>query len=88
MPKSAVKRKRSPETRRTKQPTNLTLDRGLLEEAKAYGINISRAAEQGLALQIAEARGETWKKENRDALRASNDYVAKNGLPLGRFRQF
>ena len=39
-----------------RRPTNVSLNARLLEEAKALGINVSRAAERGLALQIAEAR--------------------------------
>lgn len=71
-----------------KQPTNVSLNSRLLREAKALGINVSRAAERGLALQIAEARAKVWKAENRAAIRAANDYVEKHGLPLLRYRQF
>ncbi len=71
-----------------KQPTNVSLNRRLLKEARALKINVSRAAERGLALQIAEARAKTWKAENREAIQASNKYVAKHGLPLARYRQF
>lgn len=71
-----------------KQPANVSLNSCLLREAKALGINVSRAAERGLALHIAEARAKAWKTENRAALRAANDYVEKHGLPLARYRQF
>jgi antitoxin CcdA len=71
-----------------KQPTNVSLNKRLLREAKALGINVSRAAERGLALQIAEARAKAWKTENRAAIRAANDYIEKHGLPLARYRQF
>ena len=71
-----------------KRPTNVSLNGRLLQEAKALGINVSRAAERGLALQIAEARAKAWKKSNRAAIRAANDYIEKHGLPLARYRQF
>lgn len=29
---------------------------------------------------------EDWLAENRDALESSNDFVARNGLPLARYR--
>ncbi|MBF0326179.1 MAG: type II toxin-antitoxin system CcdA family antitoxin [Alphaproteobacteria bacterium] len=29
-----------------------------------------------------------WQEDNRAALLSSNDYVARHGLPLARFRQF
>jgi antitoxin CcdA len=71
-----------------KRPTNVSLNTRLLKEAKALKINVSRAAEQGLAAQIAEARAKAWKAENREAIQAANKYVEKHGLPLGRYRQF
>jgi len=72
----------------SRRPTNVSLDSDLLAEAKELKINISRAAERGLTLQIAEARAKAWKDENRGAVRAANAYVAKHGLPLARFRRF
>lgn len=71
-----------------KRPTNVSLNARLLEEAKSLGINVSRAAERGLALHIAEARAKKWKTENRKAIEASNAYVAKHGLPLARYRRY
>lgn len=71
-----------------KRPTNVSLNARLLKEAKALGINVSRAAERGLALQIAEARAKKWRAENRKAIEASNAYVEKYGLPLARYRRF
>lgn len=76
------------ETVSGKRPTNVSLNAALLDEAKSLGINVSRACEQGLAEQIAKARGERWLKENRDAIAASNQYVERRGLPLARFRRF
>ena len=71
-----------------KRATNVTLNSRLLDEAKMLGINVSRAAEQGLARQVAEARAKAWKDENREAIEEWNKYVDENGLPLARFRQF
>lgn len=71
-----------------KRATNVSLNSRLLKEAKALKINVSRAAERGLALQIAEARAKAWKTENREALQAANKYIEKHGLPLARYRQF
>ena len=68
--------------------TNISLDLGLLEQARALDINISRACERGLAAQIAETRAERWRAENAEALASSNEYVERNGLPLSGFRQF
>ncbi|MEM8837590.1 MAG: type II toxin-antitoxin system CcdA family antitoxin [Pseudomonadota bacterium] len=71
-----------------RKATNLSLDEHLLQEAKALGVNISRAAESGLELAVAEKRAEQWKRENKGALESSNEWVERNGLPLNKFRPF
>ncbi len=75
-------------TRARKRATNVSLDVRLLDEAKALGVNISRACDRGLALQIAEERGKRWLKENKAAIESSNDYVERHGLPLAPHRRF
>ncbi len=72
----------------SKRATNVSLDEALVAEAKALDINISHAAEAGLALAIRQTQAERWMAENRHALDSSNAYVESNGLPLQRFRLF
>jgi antitoxin CcdA len=71
-----------------RKPTNVSLDRALVEEARALGINLSQACEQGITQQVKQQRAERWLEENRAAIESSNAYVEKHGLPLARFRQF
>jgi len=71
-----------------RRPTNISLDSAMIEDAKELGINISRACEEGLSAEISAERNRRWKEENREAIAEWNAYVAKNGLPLERFRQF
>lgn len=71
-----------------KKPTNLTLDQGLLSEARSFGVNLSQAAEAGLRRAVAKAKAEAWKEENAAALASSNAWVDAHGLPLDRYRQF
>jgi antitoxin CcdA len=71
-----------------RQPANLSIDAQLMKEAKALEVNVSRAAEAGIAEAVAAEKSRLWKLENRAALEAWNDYVDRNGLPLARFRQF
>jgi len=80
MPKSA--------SQVTRRATNITLSVDLLLQARALGLNVSQACEQGLKAEIARTRGARWLEENREALVSSNDYVERNGLPLSEFRQF
>ncbi|CBS90314.1 conserved protein of unknown function (plasmid) [Azospirillum lipoferum 4B] len=71
-----------------KRATNVSLNSDLLEQAKALGINVSRACERGLADQIAELQRKRWLEENREALASSNAYVEAHGLPLARYRPY
>ncbi|MDP2825494.1 MAG: type II toxin-antitoxin system CcdA family antitoxin [Sulfuritalea sp.] len=72
----------------SRRPTNVSITETLLAEARALDVNISRAAESGLARAIAERRAELWLGENRVALESSNAYVEQNGLPLAKYRSF
>src|SRR3546814_21177494 len=60
-----------------RKATNISLDMSLLEQARAFNINISRACERGLAEQIAESRAERWRAENAEELAASNRDVQR-----------
>ncbi|AGI74431.1 hypothetical protein OA238_c45690 [Octadecabacter arcticus 238] len=71
-----------------RKPTNLSMDASLLIEAKALKVNLSRAAEEGVRHAVATAKAEHWRAENASALRSSNSYVEKHGLPLDEYRQF
>ena len=71
-----------------KKPTNLTLDQGLLSEARSFGVNLSQAAEAGLRRAVKEAKNEAWKRENAKAIEGVNRWVEENGLPLAKYRLF
>ncbi len=75
-------------THPTRRPTNVTLPVDLLTEARALGLNVSQACEQGLKAEIARRHAAQWLDENREAIASSNDYVERHGLPLSEFRQF
>ena len=71
-----------------RRATSLTMDRQLLDDARAMGVSISRAAEAGLTAALKTARAEAWKRENADAIAYWNIYVEENGLPLADLRHF
>lgn len=71
-----------------KKATNVSLSEALLADAKELRINISQAAEAGVAKAVAEKRAELWVEENREAFESSNAYVEKHGLPLAKYRMF
>jgi antitoxin CcdA len=67
---------------------NVSLDAALIASAKELDVNVSRAAEIGVAAEVARERGERWLRENRAAIENSNDHVEKHGLPLAKHRMF
>lgn len=71
-----------------KKATNVSLAENLLAEAKELRINVSQAAEAGVAKAVAEKRAELWLKENWEAIESSNAYVEQHGLPLEKYRMF
>ena len=69
-----------------RKPTNVSLPADLVSEAKRLGINVSQACEAGLAGEVRKRLSEEWKRENKEAIESSNEYVRKHGLPLTRYR--
>ena len=73
---------------KSRQRLNLTLSGPLVEEAKALGLNLSRACENGLEAAVAAERAHRWQDENRAFFEWYNAKVEKDGLLLAQFRQF
>lgn len=71
-----------------KKRTNLSLDQALLLEAKQVGINLSQAAEVGIAKAIVQKKQQLWLAQNQAAIESSNCFTASQGLPLAKFRNF
>lgn len=71
-----------------RQRLNLTLPGSLVEEAKALGLNLSRACETGLEAAVAAERARRWQAENRPFFDWYNAKVEKDGLLLAEYRQF
>ena len=72
----------------TRRPTNVSLDPNLVTEAREMGVNVSRACESGLVLELKKAREAKWRTENADAIAGWNAWTRENGLPLEKYRQF
>lgn len=71
-----------------KRPTNISLSEELVAQAKEFNVPISEACERGLALEVKKAREAQWIEENMEAIKATNEWVEKNGLPLAKYRMF
>ncbi|NLS01922.1 type II toxin-antitoxin system CcdA family antitoxin [Rhizobium sp. P32RR-XVIII] len=71
-----------------RKAANLSLNAELVSSARELNINISRAAEEGIARAIKAERERLWREENAEAIRLENEYVEKHGLPFAKYRQF
>ncbi|HEY9022211.1 MAG: type II toxin-antitoxin system CcdA family antitoxin [Paracoccaceae bacterium] len=67
---------------------NLTLDSDVAETARALGLNMSRLAEAAIIAAAKVERNRLWRTENQAAIATYADEVARDGLPLARFRSF
>jgi antitoxin CcdA len=72
----------------TKKAANLSIRADLLEEARAYKINLSQTLETALADVVKKEKERRWLEENSAAIDAYNRYVEKYGLFSDRFRTF
>lgn len=62
-----------------KRATNLTVDEVLLDEARAYGINLSETLTEALEARVREERARRWKEDNADAIEGYNKYIEEHG---------
>ena len=72
----------------SKRATNLTLSTEVLADAKALGINISKACDLHLRELIRKEKEARWKAEHADFIQAYNLTVAEESLPLDAWRTF
>ncbi|MDP2809729.1 MAG: type II toxin-antitoxin system CcdA family antitoxin [Rhodocyclaceae bacterium] len=71
-----------------KKAANLSVRADLLEEARAYKINLSQTLETALTAELKKEKERRWLDENQAAIDAYNRYVEKHGLFSDRFRTF
>ncbi|MBY0276663.1 type II toxin-antitoxin system CcdA family antitoxin [Candidatus Binatia bacterium] len=78
----------SASTRARKTATNLSLRTDLVQRAKSLKINLSSVVEAALESEIRTREQQAWLCENRDAIRAYNDRVHRDGVFGDRIRRF
>ena len=71
-----------------KKAANLSIRADLLEEARAYKINLSQTLEAALQVELKKEKERRWLEENQPAIDAYNRYVEKHGLFSDRYRTF
>jgi antitoxin CcdA len=71
-----------------KRAANLSVNAELLDQAKALEINLSATFERALDEAVRTRKRELWLAENREAIAAYNEYVARNGVFSDGLRSF
>jgi antitoxin CcdA len=79
---------RSPQRSIPKRATNVSVRGDLLESARAAGINLSATLERALTAELAELQRRKWREENREAIAAYNEHVARHGTYSDGARKF
>lgn len=63
-----------------KTAVNLSISDAILNEARALKLNLSKVFEEGLREHLRQRRAEKWKEENKEAIRAYNERLEREGL--------
>ena len=71
-----------------KKATNLSLNSRVLEMAREMGMNVSQTVDALLAEEVRRRYWERWNEDNKEAIGAYNIRIAKEGLPLAKYRTF
>ena len=71
-----------------KRATNVSINEGLLEAARTLNINLSATLEKALDAEVRARRREKWLEENREAIAAYNERIARDGLASDHVRAF
>ncbi len=71
-----------------KRATNVSVNQGLLEEARVLGINLSATLEKALESEVRARRREKWLAENREAIAAYNAHIEEHGVFGDHVRSF
>lgn len=71
-----------------KKAANLSINSDLLQKAKDLKINLSAAFENALTDLIRKKQCENWKNTNKQAVKAYNKHVEKQGVFSKELRSF
>jgi antitoxin CcdA len=71
-----------------KRPINLSLTSKTVDMAKELGINLSQTVDTLLGEEVKRRYWERWREDNREAMQEYNVRIAREGLPLAKYRSF
>ena len=71
-----------------KTATHLALNGKVLAMARELGMNVSQTVDALLAKEVERVYWERWKERNKEAIEAYNARIAREGIPLAKYRTF
>ena len=71
-----------------KRATNLSLNAKVLHAARDLGMNLSATVDALLAEEVRKRYWARWNEDNKEAVAHYNARIAREGLPLARYRTF
>jgi len=71
-----------------KRATNLSLNAKVLDAARDLGMNLSATVDALLAEELRKRYWARWNEDNKEAVAHYNARIAREGLPLARYRTF
>jgi antitoxin CcdA len=71
-----------------KRATNLTLNSRVLDMARELGLNVSATVDALLSQEVQRLYWERWNAQNKEAIDHYNARIAREGLPLAKYRTF
>ena len=71
-----------------KRATDSSLNARTLDMARELGMNISQTVDALLAEEVQRRYWARWNEDNKDAIAAYNARLAREGLPLAKYRSF
>tara|TARA_R110001592_G_scaffold138511_5_gene357726 strand:- start:29012 stop:29257 length:246 start_codon:yes stop_codon:yes gene_type:complete len=76
------------DTSAPKKATNLSINSDLLNKIRSIDINLSATLEKALRIELERANAKKWRKDNKNAIEAYNEFVEEHGLFSDEFRSF
>ena len=68
------------QTSANKKATNVSVNAVLLQQAKAFNINLSNTLEQALIAKLKQLQADTWQLDNKVAIDSYNRHIELNGV--------
>ena len=68
------------QTSANKKATNVSVNAVLLQQAKAFNINLSSTLEQALIAKLKQLQADTWQLDNKVAIDSYNRHIELNGV--------